>query len=200
MTESNQSPLQLFVNYTTQFISALKKKFKTDSDIQRTSEEFNNLFLNCKSEQIKEKMKIKMITNWYKVFHSVTDKINKGDPTFIDTCDHDLMQKLNLKKKFRESTPKVQNTILKYIKGINSQAELYHTTEDLNKTLPSSLMTKVLSASQNLKKNGKMDFASIYKVSQDIAMSMSQEENSSIEEFANPEKLKSLLNMVQGLK
>ena len=200
MAKNDQSPQDLFVNYTTQFISALKKKFKNDLDIQKTSQEYENLFLNCKSKEIKMKLQAKMLKNWYNVFHPLTDKINKGDPSFIDECKHELVEKLNLKQKFADSNAKVQTTILKYIKGINTQSELHHTTQDLNTALPQSLMAKVLNASKSLKSNGKMDFGSIYKVSQDIANSMSQEESSSIEEFANPEKLKSLLSMVQGLK
>lgn len=202
MTQENndKQPIILFSNYTCQFISALKKKFKNDLDIQKTAQEFDNLFVNCKSLEIKNKLRDKMITNWYKTFHNLTDKLNKNDSSFIHDCNHELMNKLNLKERFLESSSKVQTTIMNYLKGINAQSELHFTAKNLQDSLPSSLMNKVLNASKSLKEKGKMDFASIYAVSEQIANTMNEDETNSIESFANPQQLKKLLGMVKGFK
>ena len=126
--------LTVFHDAIREFVTALRKKYKKDSQIQQAYQKFDFMLTNLDASG-KNMLLKKMITTWYKLFHPIITDVNQGKFTCVTNCTHPLFEELNLKQKFQQAKLSTKKIILMHIKNISQACELYHCTAQVEADL-----------------------------------------------------------------
>lgn len=187
--------LTVFHDAIREFVSALRKKYKKDSQIQEAYQKFDFMFTNLDAPGKSILLK-KMITTWYKLFHPIISDVNQGKFTCVTNCNHPLFSELNLKQKFQHAKLSTKKIILMHIKNISQACELYHCTAQVEADLPSSIINKIAKMSQQITNNGsnQPDINAIFSMSQNLVKTMSKQEIESLQKLGKSGSIQSLFS------
>ena len=184
MTDPAAGYRQFFAQGVTDFVQALKKKYKKDANLQEKANEFEILITNCPSPEIKDKLIEKMIKNWHKTLSPYYESLASGKWEDIYKIDHDLFNNLRLKEKFRAAKVKTRKVIMEHVTKINTFAQMSFATEASVKALPSSILNKVQNLSQKIisgAKSDQIDIGQIIMESQNMLANCTPEEQAQLE-------------------
>lgn len=205
VTSAASSPMQeqyreMFVSAVTEFVNALRRKYKRDTSLVDACEKYDLLVTNCQDPQVKSMLVDKMLKSWYKSFHPLLAEVQTGKFDAVYRCQHTLLEELGLKERFREAKLSTKRVILEHIKNITSSVELYYCTESVTNSLSPNLLQKIAQVSQSIGNAGTQpDYAKMIQASQQLIATLDQTEIASLTKLGQGGAISSVLQqMMQG--
>lgn len=189
----------MFVSAVTEFVNALRRKYKRDSSLVEACNKYDTLITHCQDAGVKNMLVNKMMKSWYKSFHPLLDDVQSGKFDAVYKCNHTLLDELGLKDHFREARLSTKRVILEHIKGITSAAELYYCTESVTNGLDPTLLHKIQQVSQSIgNNNGDPDYGKMIQASQQLISTLSQAEIASLTKLGQGGAITSVLQQMMG--
>lgn len=190
----------MFVAAVTEFVNALRRKYKRDESLVDACQKYDMMITKCQDAAVQDMLVTKMLRSWYNTFHPLLNEVQNGKFDAVYKCEHSLLDELGLKQRFTDAKLSTKRVIMDHIKNITSTTELYYCTESVTKSLSPNLLNKIAQVSQSIgNSGGQPNYAQMIQASQQLIGTLDQNEIASLTRLGQGGAINSVIQqMMQG--